>query len=77
MENDLDFRIEIKEKLAKIEGMLESMAQTNDLKLLALDDKIKVANNRIKDLEDNNKWLWRAVAGALISAVISFLVNVK
>lgn len=77
MENDLDFRIEIKEKLAKIEGMLESMAQTNDLKLLALDDKIKVANNRIKDLEDNNKWLWRAVAGALISAVIAFLVNVK
>lgn len=77
MENDLDFRIEIKEKLAKIEGMLESMAQTNDLKLLALDDKIKVANNRIKDLEDNNKWLWRAIAGALISAAIAFLINFK
>ncbi|WP_431732703.1 hypothetical protein [Clostridium botulinum] len=26
---------------------------------------MKVANSRIKDLEENNKWLWRAVVGAI------------
>lgn len=68
---------EIRERLVKIEIMLENITNTNDLKLETIEEKIKVANNRIKDLEENSKWLWRAVAGALISAVISFLINFK
>lgn len=68
---------EIRERLVKIEIMLENITNTNNLKLETIEEKIKVANNRIKDLEDNNKWLWRAVAGALISTVIAFLVNLK
>ena len=35
----------------------------------------KVANNRIADLENSNTWIWRAIAGALISSVIAFLVK--
>lgn len=68
---------DIRERLVKIEVLLEGMNQTSTLQLTGLEEKIKVANNRIKDLEDNNKWLWRAVAGALISAVIAFLINYK
>jgi len=68
---------EVRESLIEIKGLLKNMNDTNELKLKNFDEKIKVANNRISDLEDANKWLWRAVAGALISAVIAFLVNFK
>ena len=37
--------------------------------------KIEVANNRISDLKNLNTWLWRAIAGALISTVIAFLIK--
>ena len=36
-------------------------------------EKIKVANNRIEDLEKNNPWLWRAIATSLIGGVIALL----
>lgn len=66
--------LEIKERLVKIEMLLENVVTTNDLKLVALDEKIKVANNRISDLEDTNKWLWRTVCGSLITGGISILI---
>lgn len=68
---------EIRERLVKIEMLLENIPKSVTLQLENLEEKIKVANNRIRDLEENNKWLWRAVAGALISAVIAFLINYK
>jgi len=68
---------EVRESLIEIKGLLKNMNDTNELKLKNFDEKIKVANNRISDLEDANKWLWRAVAGTLISAVIAFLINFK
>lgn len=75
MPNDEKALQEVREKLIRIEALLENMSNTNDLKLITIEEKIKVANNRILDLEATNKWLWRAIAGAFISAVIAFLVN--
>ncbi len=66
---------EVRESLIEIKGLLKNMNDTNELKLKNFEEKLKVANNRISDLEDANRWLWRAVAGALISAVIAFLIN--
>lgn len=66
---------DLKEKLIRIEGLLQNIVNTNELKLDNLEEKIKVANNRISDLESSNTWLWRAIAGALISAVIAFLIK--
>lgn len=68
---------EVRESLIEIKGLLKNMNDTNELKLKNFEEKIKVANNRISDLEDANRWLWRAVAGALISAVIAFLISFK
>lgn len=64
---------EMRENILSIKATVDKMAAMNDLKLIALEEKLKVANNRIKDLEDNNKWLWRAVAGAIISCAIALL----
>ena len=65
---------EIKEE---IKTTLKSNAENTDLKFQLQEEKIKVANNRISDLENSNTWLWRAIAGALISTVIAFLINFK
>lgn len=67
---------DLREKLIRIEGLLENMTNTNNLKLNALEEKIKVANNRIADLENTITWLWRAIAGGLISTVIAFLIKI-
>lgn len=68
---------EIRENVVEIKGTLKSIVENTDLKFQIQEEKIKVANNRIKDLEDNNKWLWRAFAGALITAAIAILINYK
>ena len=65
---------EVRERLIKIEVLLETMNKNNELKNEILEEKIKVANNRISDLENSNTWLWRAIAGALISSVVAFLI---
>ena len=57
---------EVRERLIKIEVLLENMNKNSELKNEILEEKIKVANNRISDLENSNTWLWRAIAGALI-----------
>ncbi|MBB6675970.1 hemolysin XhlA family protein [Cohnella lubricantis] len=38
-------------------------------------EKMKVANARIKDIEDNQRWLWRTVAGAIILAAVAFIIK--
>lgn len=68
---------EVRENLIEIKGLLKNMNDTNELKLKNFEEKIKVANKRISDLEDANRWLWRAVATALIGAAITFLINFK
>lgn len=67
----------VTEKLIRIEGLLENIKNTNELKLENMEEKIKVANNRIKDLEDTSKWLWRTVIGGLIAAVMSLIIKFK
>lgn len=66
---------DLKEDIIIIKETLKSMVVTNELKLVAFEEKLKVANNRIKDLEDNNRWLWRAVAGAVIAAVMTLILK--
>ena len=65
---------ELIEKISKIETILISIEEKRDLKNEILEEKIRVANHRIDDLENSHTWLVRAVAAALISAVIAFLI---
>jgi predicted nucleic acid-binding Zn-ribbon protein len=66
---------ELRERLIKIEILLENVTNTNALKLETIEEKIKVANNRIADLEDTIKWLWRAIGVTLIGAAMALLVK--
>lgn len=76
--------IDIKERLVRIETMLEQQIQREVLekqvlenKLKLLEEQLKVANKRIKDLEENQKWTWRTVAGAIIAGAIGLLYKFK
>ena len=72
MENEKDVQ-DIRERLIKIETMLENQARTNDLKLDTYEEKLKVANCRIADLENNISWLWRTSLGAIITGAVAFI----
>lgn len=66
--NDNDSIQEIKERLVRIEILLEKNTEN-------WGEKIKVANHRIADLEDTIRWLWRTVIGALATGAIGILFS--
>lgn len=57
---------EIKERLVRIEILLEKNTEN-------WDEKIKVANHRILDLEDTIKWISRTAIGGVITGLIGIL----
>ncbi len=62
---------EIKQELIRVKTLLEELPKTVDLKLKLYEEKISVVNHRIKKLEDTNTWMWRAIAGAVIVAIVA------
>lgn len=71
--DDKDTIQEIRERLVKIEMLLENIPQSINLQLENLEDKLKVANHRIEDLEKNKTWLWRTIVGAVVAGAIALL----
>ncbi|ALR90198.1 MULTISPECIES: hemolysin XhlA family protein [Clostridium] len=57
---------EIKERLVRIEILLEKNTEN-------WDEKIKVANYRIADLEDTIKWISRTAIGGVITGLIGIM----
>ena len=72
MKNEQDIQ-DIKERLVRIETLLETNNGKVELELKALEEKIKVANHRIEDLESTITWLWRAIIGAVVGGAIALL----
>lgn len=66
---------DIRERLIKIETLLKGNESENKLKMENMEDKLKVANHRIDDLEKNNTWIWRSIVGSLIAAAITILLK--
>ncbi|ACD22350.1 hemolysin XhlA [Clostridium botulinum] len=57
---------EIKERLVRIEILLEKNTEN-------WNEKIKVANYRIADLEDTIKWISRTAIGGLLTGLLGIL----
>lgn len=64
--NDQETIQEIKERLVRIEILLEKNTEN-------WDEKIKVANYRIADLEDTIKWISRTAIGGVITGLIGIM----
>lgn len=72
MENEKDVQ-DIKERLVRIEVLLEQNSSTRALEIKSLEEKISVANHRIVDLEDTISWLWKTAIGGLIVGAVDIL----
>ncbi|ACD22035.1 hemolysin XhlA [Clostridium botulinum] len=64
--NELETIQEIKERLVRIEILLEKNTEN-------WGEKINVANHRIKDLEDTIKWISRTAVGGLLTGLLGIL----
>lgn len=64
--NEQDTIQEIKERLVRIEILLEKNTEN-------WGDKIKVANYRIADLEDTIKWISRTAIGGVLTGLLGIL----
>ena len=69
--NEADVIQEIRENIIEMKGMLENISMKSDLKMETFEEKLKVANNRISDLENNQKWFVCAIIGAVITMLVS------
>ncbi|WP_252224031.1 MULTISPECIES: hemolysin XhlA [unclassified Clostridium] len=66
--NEVDTIQEIKERLVRIEILLEKNTEN-------WGEKINVANNRIRDLEDTIKWISRTAIGGLLTGLLGILFS--
>ena len=64
--NEQDTIQEIKERLVRIETLLEKNAEN-------WEEKIKVANHRIADLEDTIRWIARTAIGGVLTGLIGIV----
>lgn len=62
--DDRETMQEVKERLVRIETLLEG-------KMNNVDERIRVANHRIDDLESNQKWFVCAIIGGFITLLYS------
>ena len=69
--NEADVIQEIRENIIEMKGMLENISMKSDLKMETFEEKLKVVNNRISDLESNQKWFVCAIIGAVITMLVS------
>ncbi|UWG96769.1 hemolysin XhlA family protein [Dehalobacter sp. DCM] len=82
MENDkvYDILLEVKSDVAEIKGQLNTyntlQENVSDLGVCLKETEARSKSNtkRIDSIEDNNKWLWRTVAGTIIAGVIGVLI---
>lgn len=78
---DKNFQQQVLERLTALETLLKQQdykglnEKYNDLRNTHMVDNQKVLNHetRITELEEKNKWLTRAIAGAFIVALVGLL----
>lgn len=73
--NESETIIDIKERLVRIETMLEQQIQTEKAKQEYLEEKIKIANKRIDALESNQKWVVITIIGAILGAILNLIIK--
>ncbi|CAG7647390.1 hemolysin XhlA family protein [Paenibacillus allorhizosphaerae] len=67
---------EILQRLTRVETRMDMMVSARDIANEA-QQLGKSAHKRLDSLEDNQKWLWRTVASALIVGLINLLFKIK
>ena len=82
--DDKAFQIEVLERLTAIETTLKQLdfktlsekVNNNDKRVSTLENRVVNNEKRIDKIEDNGKWLWRTVAGAIILGLLALIFNI-
>jgi len=67
---------EILQRLTRVETKLDMMVSARDIAQEAL-SSTRASHKRLDSMEDNQKWLWRTVVGAMIVGVINLAIKFK
>ena len=75
MEENRKFEIEVLTRLTKIETLLEDFkgveTKANEAYTLSIENK-----NKIEEMKDNNKWIFRTSVGAIITTLIGLIITI-
>lgn len=73
---DVNIQQEILERIVRIETKIDGYNSTREKADIAYN---KACQNEkdITEIKDNQKWLWRTIAGAIILGLISTLITFK
>lgn len=74
MSEDRKFEIEVLTRLTKIETMLEDFKGIEQKSLKAYELSLR-NKERLDEIEDNNKWLFRTSIGAVITGLIGIVLT--
>ncbi|MFB5761089.1 hemolysin XhlA family protein [Paenibacillus medicaginis] len=72
---------EMLQRMTRVETKVDNMDEKLDRAIMASETAIealqsaKSAHHRIDSIEETQKWLWRTVAGAVITVVIGAIVT--
>lgn len=76
MEKELsEFKIEVLTQLAVINSKLDGYNKTQEIAVQA-DNRSRQNETDIKEIKDNNKWLFRTSIAAIITSAIGILVMI-
>ena len=73
--------VDIRERLVRVETKIDAQngirekVDAVETKIVETEQRSKSNTHRIDKLEDNNRWLWRTVAGIVIAAVMAMAIK--
>lgn len=72
---------EMLQRITRVEEKVNNMNEKLDRAINASETAVKAlasadsAHHRLNKIEDNQKWLWRTFAGAIILAIAGFVIS--
>lgn len=76
-----EVQVEMLQRITRTETNVISMNEKLDRAIAANETAVealssaKSAHHRLDKIEDNQKWLWRTFAGAIIVAIAAFIIT--
>lgn len=70
MEMDVNVIQDVRERLVKIETLLEQQINMVDL-------KNKELEKRVEKLEGYISWLWKIVGGSIVTAILGVIIKIQ
>ncbi len=71
----------IRERVVRLETKIDAMTDVRETAEAAREAALealqvaKSSHKRINEIADNQRWLWRTLVGAILTAVIAILIN--